>query len=67
MTIVMIMDKYYNEEYREGFPRGFVFTAAVDSHKTQGVRWLSTTKVCTISGGKSRRYFLILSTVPQPL
>ena len=61
------MARYYNKEYREGFLRGFVLTAAVDSHRSRRLRWLSTAKVCTNSRGKSQRYFFILSTVPNPL
>ena len=32
------MSGYYNKEYREGFPRGFLLTAAVDCHQTRRVR-----------------------------
>ena len=46
--------KRYNKEYREGFPREFVLTAAVDSLRSRMLRWLSTAKVCT--------NFFILST-----
>ena len=35
---VTIEGKYYNEEYREGFPRGFLFTVGGDYHQTRRVR-----------------------------
>ena len=36
---------YYNKEYREGFPREFLSTADVDSHRSRRLRWLSTAEV----------------------
>ena len=57
----------YNKEYREGFPRDFVHTASLGIQQTCRVRWIPTAEVCTKSRGKSRRYFLILSTDPHPL
>ena len=57
---------YYNKEYREGFPRGFLLTAAVDSHRSRRLRWLSTAKVGKNPLGISRRYFFILSTILRP-
>ena len=63
----MFRGKYYNKEYREGFPRRFLSTADVDSHRSRRLRWLSTAEVDNNLRGISRRYFLILSNVPDPL
>ena len=63
----MISFTYYNKESREGFPRWHLLTAAVDCHRTRRVRWQSTAKESKCHRGKSRRYFFILSTVPDPL
>ena len=34
----LLLGKEYNKEYQEGFPRGFLLTAAVDCHRTRRVR-----------------------------
>ena len=60
--------KYYNKEYREGVLREFLLTAAVDSHRSRRLRWLSTAKV-----GKNPRgtiptvflYFIYRSRPPK--
>ena len=44
--------QYYNKEYREGFPRVFLLTAAKVSDNPRGI---------------SQRYFFILSTDGNPL
>ena len=59
--------QYYNKEYREGFPREFLHTAAVGMTRTRRVRGIPTAAVCKTSRGISRRYFFILSTDFNPL
>ena len=67
LLLVLVWIWYYNKEYREGLPRGFFLTAAMDCHQTQRVRAQSTTEVSDNPRGKSRRYFFILSAVPDPV
>ena len=63
----LMCDEDYSKEYREGVLRGFLLTAAMDSHRTQRLRWLSTARVGKNPRGISQQYFFILSIVPDPI
>ena len=61
------LGQYYNKKYREGEPREFLPTAAVRIDRTRRVRSIPTAKFGKNSWGISRRYFFILSTLPNLL
>ena len=48
----------YNKEYREGFPREFLLTAAVGIDRTRRVRSIPTAKVCKNSHATIPKAFL---------
>ena len=56
---------YYNKEYQEGFPRGFILPAAAGIHQSRRLRWIPTAKGSKSPRGISQRYFFILSAVPR--
>ena len=58
---------YYNKEYREGWLREFLPTAAVGICQSRRLRQILTAEVGKNSQGTSQRNFFILSTVPDPL
>ena len=57
---------YYNKEYREGFPRGFLHTAAVENPRTRRVKGFPTAKVCKNSRGTIPTVFLYFIYLSRP-
>ena len=53
LLCLFMLVKYYNKEYREGFPRGFLLIAAVVCPQTRRVGGQSTAKVNKIPEGLS--------------